>query len=320
MLTSEINHWIIQQLEAQQLSLTAPVKIIHKRAWSIVAQVPTTSGIFYLKATTPELRYEVGLTAILSKMEFPVPKIVAVDEANGWLLMHDGGPSLRSILQETQDISLWETAVSQYVHMQRQLIDKTDMLLQTGLFDRRLSELPRLYEELLQDKEAMLIGQENGLSEDEFQALLNHIPTFKMLCQQLADFGIPETLHHDDLHDNNIFVRDDQLTIADWGETCVAHPFFSMIIVLRISEYIFEFTPHHPALNNIKDVYLRHWIAFGTLKQLNDAFRLAQLVGTINRALTWHHLLAHMKEPERMEEAGSVLGWLNEFLELVNAS
>ena len=50
-------------------------------------------------------------------------------------------------------------------------------------------------------------------------------PRFAELCERLAGYGVPETLHHDDFHDANIFVCGDRYTFADWGESCVAHPF-----------------------------------------------------------------------------------------------
>ncbi len=311
--------WINQQLKEQNLTLNAPAKQIHKRAWSMVTRVPTNSGDLYFKATEPALRYEVRLTAVLSQMGFPVPDIVAVDEAEGWILMHDSGQPLRSILQETRDISLWETAVTQYAHMQIELIDHTETILQTGLFDRRLATLPKQYETLLQDRNAMLIGKENGLTESAYHKLMDAVPSYTMMCQQLGNFGIPETLHHDDFHDNNIFVKEDQFTFADWGEACLTHPFFSMIIVLRIAEYILKLAKTDHSLTRLKDAYLNQWRDFGTTAQLQDAFDLAQIVGTVNRALTWHTMLTFMEEAERAEEADSVPGWLQEFLESANA-
>ena len=44
--------------------------------------------------------------------------------------------------------------------------------------------------------------------------------------------GLPETIQHDDLHDAQIFVRDDRYLLLDWGDACVSHPFFTLAVTL----------------------------------------------------------------------------------------
>jgi hypothetical protein len=110
------------------------------------------------------------------------------------------------------------------------------------------------------------------------------------------------------------FVKDAVYTFADWGETCLTHPFFSMIIVLRNAAYILKLADNDPALNDLRDIYLTQWQAFGTAGELLAAFELAHTVGMVNRALTWHTFLGMMSAEERAQEADAVPGWLQEFL------
>jgi len=314
MLTNEQNAWVQTQLKDRGLTLTGSVALTHERPWSNVATVPTGAGRLFFKITRPELRFEVRLTEQLSRWGMPVPEVVAADAEEGWLLLRDSGQSLRSLLQADGDIERWHTAVTQYAHMQIALADRAEALLATGLFDRRLDHLPALYAGLLHDRPALMIGEKDGLTAAEFSRLQEFAPQFAGLCRQLAALGIPETLHHDDFHDNNIFVRDGRYSFADWGEACLAHPFFSLIIVLRSAAYTLRLQPDDPALAALRDTYLRQWQDFATWAELRQAFALAHHIGMFNRALTWHAVLRLMDEAERATEADAVPGWLQEFL------
>ncbi len=212
MLTSEQITWIQTNVQETGHELTSEIVVTHKGAWSQVAKVFTTKGILYFKVTLPVLIYEVRLTQALYKWGMPVPTVLAADTQQGWLLITDSGQVLRSLLQADGDISRWHTAVAQYAQMQIELLDRVDDLLEMGIFDRRLHKLPILYGDLLTDSEAMMIDQEEGLSAVEYAQLQQSVPEFADLCRQLAAFGIHETLHHDDFHDNNIFVRDGRLS------------------------------------------------------------------------------------------------------------
>jgi aminoglycoside/choline kinase family phosphotransferase len=247
----------------------------------------------------------------------PVPVVVATEPEQGWLLLADAGEPLRQLVRLDGNVGRWQTAVSHYAQMQIALIPRAATLLALGVFDRRLARLPTLFAELLQDIPAMLIGHEEGLTVAEYDQLQQAIPRFGAMCQQLAAFGIPETLHHDDFHDNNVFVKNGRYTFADWGEACLAHPFFSMIIVLRIAAHILKLDADAPALASLRDLYLAQWQAYGTLDELQAAFRLAQTVGTVNRALTWHALLTLMSDAERAADADAVPRWLQSFLSLL---
>ena len=52
-------------------------------------------------------------------------------------------------------------------------------------------------------------------------------------CEELASYGIPETIQHDDFHDGQVFVRDGRYLLMDWGDACVSHPFFTLSVTLE---------------------------------------------------------------------------------------
>jgi len=145
-------------------------------------------------------------------------------------------------------------------------------------------------------------------------------PRYAELCGRLAAFGLPETLHHDDFHDANIFVRGGRYVFFDWGESGLAHPFFTLLVTLRSVANTLGLDAHAREVAQLRDVYLASWTRFGTPGALRAAFDLAQQVGMVARALTWHHVVSPLPGPAKQEYAGAVPGWLQEFLTAVETA
>ncbi|MDD5368757.1 MAG: hypothetical protein PHQ40_06725, partial [Anaerolineaceae bacterium] len=112
------------------------------------------------------------------------------------------------------------------------------------------------------------------------------------------------SLHHDDFHDANIFMsQDNGLIISDWAESCVTHPFFSMLILLRSlasrvglpdeATDVPEALP--PLLTRLRDLYLEPWQRFDSRKNLVAIFNTAWRVAMVNRALTWREVVAGLE-------------------------
>lgn len=308
--------WILQQLVHRKLRLSAEIQQLHVRPWSTVLLVPTQAGNFYFKASAPSLNHEARLTQALATWQPGLlPKIIAVEPDQSWLLMNHGGPTLRSLLGSGHYLDHWHRVMSSYAHLQIDLARRQDELLQLGAMDRRLATLPALFEDLINDRQALLIDQPDGLSTSQYQSLVELVPTFSEMCARLADYGLPETLQHDDFHDNNIFVPGNRYLFFDWGETCVAHPFFTLTVTLRSVAYQMKLEEASAAIDSIRDLYLEAWSGFLGWQHLHESFELARVVGMANRSLTWYRVVAKLPEPYRSQEAEAVPGWLIEFLE-----
>jgi hypothetical protein len=315
----EVSPWIEDKLSGHNIRLIGEPDAFHQRPWSIVLRLPTDSGICYFKASAPALSHEAALTDALATWQPDcMPLVHASDRERGWLLMPDGGSTLRSHLHSTRDLHHLHKVFQRYAQLQMQMAARVDDLLTLGAFDRRLASLPEQYEQLLNTPDALLMDQSDGLSSAEVRRLRKLSTHFNNLCQQLASSRIPETLHHDDFHDGNIFLNENSCTFFDWGESCVSHPFISLVVGLRSAAYRLDLQTDAPEIIQLRDTYLQTWAAYGTAEDLLEAFVLAQQVGTVCRALTWHHIVSHLDEEAKTEHAGAVPGWLQEFLDAVN--
>jgi len=300
----------------EHVAVTGEVEQPHVRWWSTVLRVPTRDGDLWFKAAAPVHAFEAGLLSLLERVRpGSVPALIAADAARGWVLMRDGGTRLRELVSESTALRRWEEALPLYADLQIALAPHVDELLALGVPDARLERLPAQLERVLEDDEALLLGQPEGLTAEERDRLRSLLPDFRRLCGELGAHGIPETLQHDDLHDGNVFVDDGRVLFFDWGDSCVSHPFHTLVVTLRVLAYKLELEPGSAELARVRDAYLEPFTRYAPRDELVAAARLALQTGTVGRALAWHRFVSP-REPEfRPEDAEAVPWGLKQFLD-----
>lgn len=307
--------WIHAQLDRMGVARTGEVEEHHVRPWSIVLQVPTADGDLYFKATTPAQGHEAAVTEALAHW-FPddMPRVLAVDHDRSWLLMVDAGTRLRQAIQTPGDLGHWDLILPRYVRIQREVANRLPKLLALGLPDRRLEALPSLYEAVLDDTEMLRVDQPDGLSVDQYRRLRDLSRQVTADCKELAAFGIPESIEHSDFHDGNVFTWNGGYSIGDWADSAAAHPFSSMLVMLRMAAWRLELEGDAPEIVRLRNLYLNQWSDHGVRDELQRAFELAYRLGFLLRALTWYSIFADL-EPRYVEPyVDAVPGWLEEYL------
>ena len=307
--------WINAQVAKAGWHTTGPVELVHQRPWSTFAKIPTDHGIAYFKAPSPMFKFEATLTEALARWrpDVTVP-LLAFDLDRGWLLSSDAGVTLRSLTQAPDQIDHWLKLLPRYVEFQIEMADRVPELLALGLPDRRLAVLPHLYNQLLEDKENLLIGLEGGLTPEEYQRLLDLRPHYANQCAQLAAYGLPETLTHEEIHENNVLFRDGHYTFTDWSDCSVGHPFFSMLVTLRSIAHWLKLDEDGPDVRKVRDAYLEPWTTFETRPKLNAALDLAYRLAMVNRALSWHLGTGTLAQKDKADYTDNVPGWLQDYL------
>jgi hypothetical protein len=316
---AEARRWISAQLERLGLEPAGEIEQGHVRWWSTVMRVPTTDGDLYFKANAPPHQFEAGLIAMLEQLRpGQVPELPAVDLDRGWLLMRDGGTRLRELVQSPADLVRWEELLPRYAELQLALAPHADELFAARVPDLRLAGLAASIERLLEDDEAILLDRPEGLTSHERERLRRLMPEIATAATELAGYGIPETIQHDDFHDGNVFVRDGRYLFFDWGDSCVSHPFHTLVVTFRAIAYRFELDvrPGGPELLRLRDAYLEPFAAYGNHEELAAAVELAHLTGTVGRTLAWHRFVC-AREPEfRADDAETVPYGLKRLLDL----
>jgi Phosphotransferase enzyme family len=313
----EATAWIRARLADQGLELARAVDQPHVRWWSTVMRVPTRTGDLWFKASAPPHAFEAGLLPILQRARpGRVPEPVAVDTARGWLLMRDGGERLRELIRSIRDLYRWNTILPEYAELQLATAPHVEDLLGAGVPDERLSVLPERVARLLEDRQACLVGRADGLTEGEHERLRALMPGYAERCARLAAFGVPDTIQHDDLHDGNVFVRDGRYLVFDWGDSCVSHPFHSLVVAMRALVHRLELQPGGPEVLRLRDAYLEPFARYGSHEELVEAADLAHYTGTAARALSWHRFLRAREPQFRLDDEDAVPYGLRRLLDL----
>jgi hypothetical protein len=319
----QAHDWIRAVLEEQGLHVAGRIVRPRLLPWSTVLEVPTNDGTVYFKSSHRLFSYEPALTQALYEWRPDcMVKVLAVNLEKHWMLMADEGAMLRSLIKSAEDLKYWHRLLPLFAEVQIELSGRQQELLRLGVFDRRLNLLPAKFEGLINDRDMLHLDEQDGLTWEEYLRLQDLIPYFKEMCDKLASYTIPDTLHHEDFHDGNVFITPGRYAFSDWGESSLSHPFFSLVVNLRstadrlslpeeVTESPERFTPE---ISLLRDTYLEPWGKFAPLQTLREIFSLAWRAGMINRALTWYKLMLNSDEPARQKYGHAVSAWLREFL------
>lgn len=270
---TEVVTWITERLN--QYGIGPIVAVEQVRTWSLscVLRARTLQGDYYLKALPPAYRSEVAITSFLAmRFHNDLPGVLATEHERGWILLEDVGA-----LMDNDRLDLWEGVVTRIAAMQRSMIPDGTHLLALGGQDQRLGALATQAEALTASPHVRA-----ALSRNEYQALCALIPHLQARCSRLAEYGLPETLVHGDLHTGNIAQRRDRLIFFDWGDACIAHPF--VVLFALLDERYF---PHGVAnvATHLRDVYLAQWSDFDSPDRLREALSLADSLAALRYTL-----------------------------------
>jgi hypothetical protein len=279
---AEAHEWIDAEVARLGLGAVGAIDQHHVQPWSTVMRVPTESGDVYFKANTAALRHEAAaVTLIAAHRPDCVPPPLAVDLERGWMLMADAGDRLRETVERERDMSCWLDILPLYAGLQIDLADHADELLAHGVPDLRLSTLPSSFETMLDD----LVE----LPAFDLRRLERNVSRVEAMCDELAGYGLPETIQHDDFHDGQVFVRDGRYLLLDWGDACVSHPFFTLSVTLEgILGWGLDDIQGSVDVRPFRDAYLEPFTPLAEGVDLQAACATALRLGWVCRAVNCH--------------------------------
>ncbi|MEV5649431.1 hypothetical protein AB0L57_14375 [Nocardia sp. NPDC052254] len=208
--------WATAELTARGLRVTGAAEM-RRRDWTLLARIRTGDGAFWAKASARAFAHEGPLLQALHRLRpGSVPKPVAVQRDNGWMLARDGGETMRS---GPLDRSIagddeqppprppeWDAVLRDYAGLQHALGGQADVLRDTGTPYVPPSRLVEIYRRFA--------DHDPGL-----------VPAIAAAADELEQFGRlgPE---HNDLYPGHVFRATG--AIFDWGDALITHPFLSL--------------------------------------------------------------------------------------------
>jgi hypothetical protein len=259
--------WIRKHLEP-----AGAIETTHQRPWATVMRVPLVGGVAWFKACGQVQAFEPRLTAELyARWPDRVTEVMAVDEARRWLLLADAGVAVGDIGNPAE---AWLEVLPMYAELQKGEVANALDHVGHGVPDLRMAALPAGYERLL--------ASDLPLTRGEVNRVVEFAPRFTELCAELAGLGIKESVQHDDLHMANLYLDGHRLRILDWGDSSIAHPFFSLLETFRFLEEFNHLAPDDLWFRRLRAAYLEPWG-----RGLEEAFEIAVTVGWFAHAIAW---------------------------------
>ncbi len=256
-------------------------ELVEDRPWSTVWRLTGEGETLWRKRCKSIWRFEPRLTVSLAD-RWPDRLPEVVEHGDDWLIMRDAGAK---IVDAPNAPAVWLEAVARYAELQRGEICHVAEHLAAGVPDQRRSVLPRDYADMLERDELPWQG-------DQRTRLRRFEPQFAELC---ADLGDVVSIQHDDLHIHNVY---EGPRILDWGDSCVSHPFFSLVVT-----FMFVDASEHAG---IRDAYLE---AYATDR---DAFDLALRIGRIAHVFKWIRIRDVLPPSELPEYDGWFTDWIEQ--------
>jgi hypothetical protein len=256
----------------EHVRATGPIEVTHERPWATVARVPIGGGHVWLKCCAPVQAFEVALTVALhDRWPHLLPELVAHDLDRGWMLLGDAGTVVSGLGNPPE---AWLAVLPSYAELQRGEIPRAAVHLGAGVPDLRLETWPERY--------PVLLTGDVPLTADEQTLVASFQPTFERWCTELAARGIADSVQHDDLHHNNLYVHGRDHLVLDWGDASVSHPFASLVVTFRFLEELNGLPRTDPWFRRLRDAYLEPWGSGH-----GETFDLAFAVGTFAHAIAW---------------------------------
>ncbi|HAT8183517.1 TPA: phosphotransferase [Legionella pneumophila] len=308
----------------EYLRLSVEFKIVDQQkiidtSYSTVHKIITSkSNIYYLKQT-PEMLYlePKTITYLHEQQCHHIPRIIAENKhLNCFLMLSCGDETLRNLFKEKIDLEMLKSGISNYTKIQRAVENKLPQLIRLGIPDWRLEKISSLYDQLIQQEELLI---SDGLSKNEITLLNKAHEICINLCESLSKYQISETINHCDFHENNMVLNQNtgNISLIDWGETVIAHPFFSLNGCLWNMTYFYQIKQTDKIYGTLQRQCVTPWLDLHDETALLDALKIANQLNGVFAALSYKRIYdATMAQPQtvQQEHPGSIAGCLRSFL------
>jgi hypothetical protein len=185
----------------------------------------------------------------------------------------------------------------------------------TDLFDMNVPDftpgaLATRFDELVNDRRWFTPDIAPDYSLDVHRRVLSCRTALTVMAAELSD-SVPATVQHDDLHDGNVFAVDGRVSVLDWGDAVVSHPFCSLRVTLDVLADRLAVDRTAPELEAVTDAYLEVWATAGTSRrELRAQLDLAVRVAGLCRAASWARALGSPEQGRELGFSEAVAGWM----------
>lgn len=288
--------WAARELGANRQTLQAT----QVKTWNLASlwRLDVAARTYWLKSVPHFFEHEGPLIGWLAARA-PVPELLA----------HEGG---RMLMGHVPGRDLFDASLEQRYAMVERLVAlqvagavRVDELLALGLPDWRFGPLKSAICDVF-------TRHRSELSEPALPVLEHFIDTLHDRLAQLEACGVPQTLVHGDFHPGNVRGTDLDLTILDWGDAGVGHPY------LDASAFL-DMTPEPE-----RELVTRRWQALWRDAipgcQVEHAWALVAPLAAARRAVIYRRFLDNIEPSEHPYHRDDPRIWLEQVATLVGTA
>ena len=283
---------------------------VKQRVWASVWVVETEDRRYFAKQNCALQAFEAALVDTLAELvpDRIVP-VAAADHERGLLLTVDQGQVLGESAAD-DDLDVWERVLVAGAELQRELAPHVDRLAGLGVTTLAPQDAPTYLEQRLDELATFPADDPRALPAEEACALTELLPTVRRWADEVAALGLPVTLNHNDLHENNVFAVDSTLRFFDFADSLLTDPLGVLLIPLNVLSRRLDAGPDDPRLWRLADAALEVWSDRASMAELRAALPAALQLARLGRTESWARCCVSMTDAELAEWGNTVPRWL----------
>jgi hypothetical protein len=303
-------NWSTETLNRLGFEIQGSALPIKNVPWSSIYVFQTPQGKIYLKQARAPFHLESHIIHQFRQLNYHhIPTLISKNDDYHAFLMRDDGFPLRAQLKKSYHPQYAIEALTTYQCIQADSATQREEFLKLGIPDWRIPRIPFLLKMLLESKDLLIA---DGLTFEEIDALTHMLGYIEEICHQIHQFPIPSTLEHGDFHDNNILIKDRKLTIIDWGDSIISHPFFSL------ASFIWSAKRNHSLPRDIcqfiENDYLKLWCKYVHQSEIKKIYNLIKIINPIKFSLGFSRISNCFEHQGMRDYKGHIASALRYFL------
>lgn len=284
------------------------LEVVKVRCWSAVWRVHAEDGIYYVKQNCPGQAFEARLMRALGGLTQRVVPVTAVDLDRDFLMTPDQGPVLGETVGD--GIEPWCAVAREAALLQREIAGHVDELEAAGARRLGAAEAASYVVTRVEQYAALPEGDPRRLDEATADRLRATLPEVERWAEVTLALGLPVTLNHSDLHQNNVFAHDGGMQFFDFGDSMLTDPLGVLLVTLNVLRRRLDCGPDDERLGRVADAALEVWSDLVPAKQLRQALPAALQLGRLGRVESWVRCQPSLPDHELAEWGPAAAAWL----------
>jgi hypothetical protein len=223
--------WMTRALDDAGRPLLEEPQPFGHRGISALLRGRTAAGDVFLKAVFPPFHSEPVVTLLLAE-RFPesVPRVLAVEPDEGWLVVEDVAAPWVGDLPADQRVAGLVAGVRSIVRMELALVGDLAVFVDAGCPVRPIANVAAELDAALGPAG---VAHVEGPVSDERRARAT--AATGAAVERVASLGFPTTLVHGDFHAGNVAFADGRAVIIDWSDAAIGIPTIDLVTWLAWS-------------------------------------------------------------------------------------